>query len=458
MNNSEKEFELGLPSIGIPSEVLFNPFLTATEQKLFGFIRNLSQSKRGCWATNNYLASLFIPKLTSQTISNGIAKLKKYAYINVEYLKQTTQKGIVKERRVYINNDYPKLYRPIVELIHQELFSNQNNSISLDGIYKYLYTYIKNIIYAYKKTYNIEDGIEAGIEFEKNFINKIKDSNESLKKKTKLTRKIEKLKPKKRTSPEPIYKTDSLFDYPEKVQTLFNHWLSLKIVQHKGETKTKKKALKLLTNKATHYPESEIKKAMDNYKKLLNDKFSILYKTQEQGLPNFISPDSYGRKFLDNHKLENSKSLFDECLKDDLSHLMITRKDEHPELTQKIKQLYLDKINDIKVTSKEESVFRKTSSLLTEFWNKHKKDFNLHISENRNVDQFLPIFIESVKDLYTNGNGYPGLMSWSLEEKSGPKFYYWLKERNYFRSKTSHFEANNYSNQRANLFDCDPEY
>ena len=40
--------ENGLPSIGIPAEILFHPELSNTEKILFGFIRNLAYTILEC--------------------------------------------------------------------------------------------------------------------------------------------------------------------------------------------------------------------------------------------------------------------------------------------------------------------------------------------------------------------------------------------------------------------------
>jgi len=459
IKNSKKDFELGLPSIGIPSEVLFNPMLSSTEKILFGFIRNLSQGKRGCWATNNYLASLFIPKVTTQTISNSIAKLKKYVYINVEFVKQSSQSGSSKERRIYINNDYPKLYRPIVEMVHQDLFSSQQDDLpSQDTLLKNLYTYIKKFIGGYKKIYNIEYDIEDGIKYEKKSSKEDWFPDGNLSKRLKLTR-SKKPTPKKKPRPKPVYVFTKLSDYSKTVQNLFNHWQGLGIKSHNRKSKTRDRIFKLLTKISNHYKTSEIIESMDNYKKLLDDPYSILDYSTKLGLDNFIEPDSYARKTMNREKkLKTIKSLFTECLKDDLSHLMKLGKDKYPELTEKIKEQYLSKIDNIKITSIDENSFRKTSTLLTEFWNTHLDRFNLHPSENRNVIQFLPIFIEYMKGVSNNGDRYPGLMCYSLSEKSGNKFYYWLKKMNYFRSKSGPLDIQIDHSARAGSFDEIREY
>jgi len=134
--NKQDEAKFGMPGIGIPAEVLFNPFLTDKETKLFGFIDNLSKSKNGCWATNKYLGWLI--GCGKQNISNAIANLKMYKYI---IIKETTNKDNSKQRHIYINPDYKNLYKKVVEKMHDALYKNEYM-----GIKELLYSDIENII------------------------------------------------------------------------------------------------------------------------------------------------------------------------------------------------------------------------------------------------------------------------------------------------------------------------
>jgi len=106
----KEEIQFGIPDIGIPAEVLFNPKLTETEKMLFGFLRNLSQTKDGCWASNKYLGKLLYKK--GWTISQAITNLTNNEYITTRY--EQKQNGI-QIRRIYINPRYPIIYRKAVE-------------------------------------------------------------------------------------------------------------------------------------------------------------------------------------------------------------------------------------------------------------------------------------------------------------------------------------------------------
>ena len=152
MEEYEKKQEVGMPSIGIPAEVLFNPYLTYLEKILFGFIRNLAQTKNGCWASNRYLGILL--HVGEQTISNSVAKLKTFKYIRTIYERTEEDQKYAnnqRTRKIFINEEYPKIYRELVEEAHEVYI--KNNGAVLEN----LYTTIKNIISLYKISYNKED-------------------------------------------------------------------------------------------------------------------------------------------------------------------------------------------------------------------------------------------------------------------------------------------------------------
>ena len=114
-----KEIEIGIPSIGIPGEVLFNPELTPTEKIFFGLLRNLSKSKRGCWASNRYLGDLI--GVGKQTISNSIANLDKFGYIIV---KRSSDKKGNKQRNIFIDLKYTEKYKSLIESVHDMVYKN----------------------------------------------------------------------------------------------------------------------------------------------------------------------------------------------------------------------------------------------------------------------------------------------------------------------------------------------
>lgn len=150
-SHQEKRQEFGLPDIGIPAEVLFNPELTHLQKLLFGFIRNLSHSAKGCFASNRYLGKLL--GVGPQTISNAIARLREYHYIKINI--ETRQDG-TEQRQIYINSNFPAIYKnyiigvykilntpplktlypPIKEFIIEEVninsYINNNNIVGAD--------------------------------------------------------------------------------------------------------------------------------------------------------------------------------------------------------------------------------------------------------------------------------------------------------------------------------------
>lgn len=97
MVEREHRNEFGLPSIGIPAEVLFHPDLSPAERILFGFIRSLNYTTRGCWASNDYLGLLMGRR--ADTISTMISHLEAAGFIIVSKSGQTG-------RRIKINTGY----------------------------------------------------------------------------------------------------------------------------------------------------------------------------------------------------------------------------------------------------------------------------------------------------------------------------------------------------------------
>lgn len=141
--------EFGLAGIGIPAEVLFNPEITNTEKILFGFIQSLSATEKGCWASNEWLAGMM--GVSSQTITNGISKLKKYGYIFVRVDKKIDGNF---SRTIFINKEYPLIYREMLEEAYKNIYR---------GVLKNLYTPIKKFIHPYKNIYtynNIYNNID----------------------------------------------------------------------------------------------------------------------------------------------------------------------------------------------------------------------------------------------------------------------------------------------------------
>ena len=108
--SEDKKQEWGLPSIGIPAEILFNPLFTNSEKLLFGFIKNLSYQPKGCFATNNYLGKLV--GMTKTSVSRSISKFYSAKYITIENIgPENHTKRIIKT-----NPEIQKIYSEIIEL------------------------------------------------------------------------------------------------------------------------------------------------------------------------------------------------------------------------------------------------------------------------------------------------------------------------------------------------------
>jgi hypothetical protein len=143
INDNEQKF--GLPDILIPAEVLFNPNLTPVQKFLFGLIRNLAKSEKGCWATNRYLAKIL--NVEKQTITNGIAKLKEQYYIILQFRRLSNGNT---GRQIFIDDRHPQIYASYL----REVYKNINN-----GILTRLNPPITNNIPPYNQDYRKLDNI-----------------------------------------------------------------------------------------------------------------------------------------------------------------------------------------------------------------------------------------------------------------------------------------------------------
>jgi len=124
----EKEAIPGIPSLGLPAEVWMNDELTSTEKLLFGILRNLSQSSRGCWASNRYLANIIGIK-HPQTLSSMVMKLRAEGYLIIKYLDIKRRGRVEQERRIYVDNGYGDRYRKMVQTKHDDYFGEETIDI-----------------------------------------------------------------------------------------------------------------------------------------------------------------------------------------------------------------------------------------------------------------------------------------------------------------------------------------
>ena len=128
MNGNKKK----LTHITIPGEVAFNTKLSYLDGIVFWIIKCLDGEEH-CYATNNYIAHFL--KITSQSVSNSISKLKSFGYIKDVSIK--------KENRILkIDNSYIKKYNYLIDEFNEPYKKNYTNHIK------------KIIIYNYKDNYN----------------------------------------------------------------------------------------------------------------------------------------------------------------------------------------------------------------------------------------------------------------------------------------------------------------
>lgn len=147
----ENKNSYGIVGIGIPAEVFFNPGLTATENRLFGILQLLAAREEGCTANNFYLARTMM--CGEQTISNSVAALKHFLYIEVyaERILHGTK------RHIHINPAYKIIYEKLTLEVNDFLKRYPKNRDDILELKKHLIPTIKNIIGGYKNNYSIKN-------------------------------------------------------------------------------------------------------------------------------------------------------------------------------------------------------------------------------------------------------------------------------------------------------------
>ena len=356
------EPKIGMPSVGIPSEVFLNPKLSNTEKLLFGLIRNLSKSSKGCWATNAYLAKWLW--CSTQTVSNGIQTLKNYRYIVIKYIKE----GNEDTRHIYESMQYPEIYRPLVVKAHELL----NTRIMIEKIQEEIDNIISDILGAYKKIYrgpikkfiteedtrtitltNVRDN-RLSFPSEKDFLSVLKKS------------------------------------FPE-VYTILDYWNLQNITKHKliKKTKTIDQIIIDITKILKSYSLEEILESIKTYKYLIdlyNKKFKkgTLYYV---GLNNFFYYKKSSLNFVEYipTDLQKIKGLFEICVKgNDYAKVyfkpIIYAKDS--KLAQIIESKFISLLGSNKVIGKE-NIIEKITNLFIRFYNTNLNYFIFTASEGR---------------------------------------------------------------------------
>jgi hypothetical protein len=111
-----KEVAWGFTGIGIPAEVFLNNNLTATEKMLFGLIRNIAQTSKGCWASNRWLSGFL--DVSADRVSRSISNLQQEGYLLVHLYKKQGSTNET-ERHIFIDNSYKDKYRALVVQVNE---------------------------------------------------------------------------------------------------------------------------------------------------------------------------------------------------------------------------------------------------------------------------------------------------------------------------------------------------
>ena len=122
---NDKNFEFGVPGIYIPGEVLHNPELSFLDKLIYGYIRNLDSTNRGCWASNKHLHEILGNNCSARYLQESIKKLRDLHYIIVEIEINPERIG-GRERKIFINSDAIKIYKPLTILYHKAFIQNSS--------------------------------------------------------------------------------------------------------------------------------------------------------------------------------------------------------------------------------------------------------------------------------------------------------------------------------------------
>jgi len=222
---------------------------------------------------------------------------------------------------------------------------------------------------------------------------------------------------------------DNPEDYSNEVQSLFSYWQNLGIRKHKP-SKTRDHALQQLNIYIHRYSIEDITESMDRYKQLLNDGFSILsdespYKV---GLDEFFGFNRHTKTRIKNTyiKLKGIKSWFEECRKEDLSHLMRVGKNPYPLIAQALKKGFKERIGPVSDSTHHENLFRKASRLLMEFHLLNKDKLTIQLQNKPGI--FAKCFIEYLESSKSKNGKHPG---WLCTDVTWEVFPVWLSEKGY---------------------------
>ncbi len=357
--------------IGIPAELLYNFKLTQTEKILFGYIRNLSRSSKGCYASNNYLGK--IVGVGTQSISNSIQNLKKYLYINVEFIKRKTTNE--QDRKITINPDLYNLYDPLVKAYYDNF-----DKLDSASLLKNLEGHIKKIIEDYKKNCNNKD-INKDISLSKDKLKEAKpldvETDNILTNKNLPNKDFETILPKIEQQVQTLLQKNS------DIQKIIDYWNNLPkpLSDHKNKnTKTYLLICQSLEKLLKKNYADKIINSIQTYFDLITFPYFKLSSNIPGvivSLDNFIKINGYLKT-----KIKESDLLiswFEKCSTQTLEQLKEKyskeSKDLYPDITNALKAQWHDQIDENKIFSVAEENYLKKAAISAYNYFKNIKDF-----------------------------------------------------------------------------------
>ena len=361
--------------IGIPAEVLYNPNLSQTEKLLFGQLRNLSRSSKGCYASNQYLGKIL--GVGPQSISNSIQNLKKYFYIDVEFIKRKITNE--QDRKITINPNLYNLYNSLVKIYYDNF-----DILNAESLLKKLDEHINKIISGYKQSY-INKGINKGINVSKdtlkesaipdvvtdeksnNLQQRIEQENVAYNKPTNLIQE----------------QVEILLQQNSDIQEIINYWNNLPKPLSDHKNKNTKTYLQICQNLKALLKKNYKDKILDSiqtYFDLIKDPyFKLSHKAPGVivSLDHFIKVNGYLKDQIKG--LDLLIPWFEKCSAQTLSQLKEKyskqSKDLYPDITNNLKENWKIIINEKKIfTVIEENILKKTAISVYNYF-KNIKDF-----------------------------------------------------------------------------------
>lgn len=469
MNSNQDINRSGMPGIWTPGEVAFNPYLTKTERFLYSIIINLAQTRRGCWATNDTLASYI--DCTKTRTSIMISKLENYKYINIKRVK--LKEGYT-ERRIYKNNfeylyvslsqqfneciatpekiDIQQILRDTIAEIccpgYPEKFDKDKGFNSLKGSYqkgnrplhtcKPPYTPGETTISPKVKQKVIGKGNSKGNK--ESFLKKRACKQASLRNAISLNRKKPNTPVKHVRINSPVQKQEkrlrldieSIQQACPECKQLFDYWNELNLIKHKdAPTKTKLNSYIQIQKFLKKHTVQQTKQAFDTYKKLCTE-YPVKFSKQpyKVSLPDFFAWNPQQRQLVSLiDMLKNASGFVDICLQG-VDHALDLFRPKN-KLINKENKTYKRMSNEavklfgsVKVRRGSVDLQRATKRL-EGFYNDRKRRF-----DGVSVTGLVPLLFS-----YVESNNDVGTFKlwWLNSENTFNGFEDWLEENGYLR-------------------------